>query len=600
MNVSIGKSRLLPFISLGTISLLVCGLGCNAAADIPRSDRGESPAPTQSPSAGRVGLGTGLAVSKTKTASAAATRAEELPASVPRFADVHEQVGIHFTYQNGTTGKALMVEATGGGAGWLDYDRDGNWDLFAVQAGNPTWTTPEENPGDELFRQDTRGQFQPVARLAGFHEHQYGQGIAIADYDEDGFADVYITNVGDNTLLKNQGDGTFVEVTGQAGVNDPRWSSSAGWGDLNRDGLLDLFVCNYLVYDPYHPYPCKDAEGKPATCHPEELNPVPNVCFQSRGDGTFEEVSSQWGLVGDGSKSLGVVIADLNADTVPDIYVANDTTANFLYLGTGNGFEERGITMGCALSGDGMFQASMGIACGDFDGNLHPDLYVTHFSTDFNTLYRNLDGQGFQDASQQTGLVQPTWNYLGFGTVMADFDRDGMQDLFIANGHISDERKKGNEFHMRPQIFSFAGRKWREQTDAAGPYFQEKYLGRAVASCDFDQDGDLDLAVVHQNQPLALLRNETDSGHWLKVRFLGTHSNREGWLTTVTLRQNEKVFKQQLAGGTSYCAAHEPMLLFALPTSDPVQLEIEWPSGKRQRREEVAVNGVVRLLESEP
>lgn len=518
--------------------------------------------------------------------------------SSPHFTDVHAEQGVEFVYRNGAIGKALMVESTGGGAGWLDYDRDGEWDLYLVQGGNPAWTSPDENPSDVLYRRVGPEGWVDVTEKAGIRETGYGQGVAIADYDNDGFPDIYVTNVGRNSFYRNMGDGTFLEAAEAAGLLESRWSTSAAWGDLDLDGDLDLYVCTYLEFDPYHPLPCFKANGQPTTCHPGEVAPVPDVCFENLGDGTFREVSKAWGLVGEGSKSLGVVIADLNDDGRPDVFVSNDTTANFLFINQSKGkFEERGIPLGCALSGDGLFQANMGIAFGDFDENGHPDLYVTHFTNDYNTLYANLGKAGFQDVTHAQGLVEPTLKYLGFGTVMADFDRNGRADLFVANGHIDDYRDIGLLFYMRPQAFTYLGGRWRECTDEAGDYFRGEYLGRAVATCDYDHDGDLDLAVIHQNAPMAILRNDATAGHWLAVRFIGTSSNREGWQNRVTLRQGRRTMVQQLAGGTSYCASHQPQLLFALTSAEPCDLEVLWTSGIRQRLQAVGVDQLLILQE---
>ena len=277
-----------------------------------------------------------------------------LPASYPYFNDVREEVGVDFAYQNGATGKSLMVEATGGGAGWLDYDADGAWDLWLVQGGNPIPEPGEAGLPPSLFRNVGAGRFQNVTDGAGIASIGYGQGIAVADFDNDGFDDVYVTAVGHNALWHNQGDGKFTLVTESAGVDDPRWSTSAAWGDFNQDGYLDLFVCNYLKYDPYHPISCPKKDGSPGTCHPENLSAEPNAAFLNLGDGTFRPIVRDWGLDGNesDSKSLGVVIADLNGDGRPDVYVANDTTANFLFINQASGrFKESANELGCAMSG---------------------------------------------------------------------------------------------------------------------------------------------------------------------------------------------------------------------------------------------------------
>ncbi|QDU37377.1 FG-GAP repeat protein [Maioricimonas rarisocia] len=518
------------------------------------------------------------------------------------FSDVHSEAGIEFVYDNGASPRKLMPESTSGGAAWIDYDQDGWPDLFFPQGGSFEATSWDDQPKDELFRNLGDGRFASVAQACRLVDVEFGHGVAVADFDNDGFDDVYVCNVGPDVLYLNMGDGTFIDVTEPAGIDNGRWSSSAAWGDLDRDGDLDLYVCNYVDYDPRNPLPCVDENSNPATCNPTEMAGVPNVCYFNNGDGTFVEEADARGLNADGSKSLGIVIADLNGDQVPDVYVANDTTANHLFFGQGDGtFVESAIAMGCALSGLGQYQASMGIGFGDYDRNGYPDLYLTHFTTDSNTLYQNLGAAGFTDETRQSGLHQPTLQYLAFGTVMADFDANGWQDLFVANGHIDDFRKRtGALWHMPPQMFAFDGYRWHEASSTAGAYFERPLLGRAVASCDYDRDGDLDLAVVHQNDAAGLLRNDAELGHWLQFELIGEESNRSGLGAVVTVEQGELVLTQELPGGTSYCASHEPVLFFGLGESDqPCRVTVRWPSGCVQVLSDVSTDEKMTLFESQ-
>jgi hypothetical protein len=281
--------------------------------------------------------------------------------------------------------------------------------------------------------------------------------------------------------------------------------------------------------------------------------------------------------------------------------VANDTTSNHLFLNQGGGmFKEQGLVMGCSMSGLGHNQASMGLALGDYDRNGLPDLYSTHFTADSNTLYRNLGPAGFTDATSESGLHQPTLAYLGFGTVMQDFNLDGRQDLFIANGHIDDWREvNGDSWRMKQQLFSFDGQKWRELGERAGDYFQQEFLGRAVATADYDRDGDLDMLVVHQNDPIGLLRNDSERGHFLQLSFVGVDSNRAGVGVKARVRQGDLEFVQQLAGGTSYCASHQPVLVFGLGDSTaPCEISVTWPSGRLEQLTDVPVDQFLTILES--
>lgn len=575
-------------VATGLLVLATLTLGCDESAPL---------APSAGASSTSTTLSNGTSLAAGLSSGKGAVTAKTTVGHSLAFRDVHDELGIKFAYDTGADGRALMVEATGGGAGWIDFDRDGTWDLYCVQGGNAAWKSPDENPPDQLYR-GIGGRYVDVAQLAGIVDPGYGQGIAVGDFNEDGFEDIYVTNVGKNSFFVNQGDGTFVEVADVAGVQDGRWSSTAAWADLDGDSDLDLFLCNYLAYDPYQPFPCNLPDGTPTTCHPEHLNPVSNACFENLGDGTFREVAKQWGLTGPGSKSLSVLIADLDGDDRADVFVANDTTANFLFKNAGTGkYEEQAVLAGCALNGEGLYQASMGIAVGDYDENGFPDLYVTHFTHDSNTLYTNLGSKGFQDLTKRRGLHTPTLKYLGFGTVMADFDRNGKQDLFIANGHIDEETNTDSLYEMPAQLFTYGTDRFVECTAEAGPYFKQMVIGRAVASCDWDDDGDMDLAVIHQSVPSAMLENQASSGHWLKVRFIGTASNRRGISTKTVLTQGDRRLVQELVAGSSYCASNEPTLFFGLVEDTVVNLDVLWPSGRRQTLENVSVDQTVTIRE---
>lgn len=528
---------------------------------------------------------------ETRESSVLPHRATIRLTTFPKFADVAKQCGIEFTYDTGTTGKVLMVESSGGGAGWLDFDGDDLLDICFCQGGDPLGTTLDSQPLDQLYRQVEPGRFEIVTHQAKLFDPEYGQGVAIADFDDDGFDDLYITNYGPNTFWRNQGDGTFLEISKRAGVDDRLWSTSAAWGDLDGDGDLDLYVCNYVEYDVYHPTLCLHTDQTPATCNPVNMTAVPDECYFNQGDGTFKAEAQSRGLYGPLNKGLGVVIADFNNDGLPDVFVANDTSANFLFLNQGQGqFIESAQLMGCAVSHDGTTQANMGIAVSDYDRNGWLDLYVTHFTRESNTLYKNLGSQGFQDVTGLVGLHTPTLKYLGFGTIMTDFNQDGHEDIFVTNGHIDNWTVNGDLFRMPPQMFSYEGPKFIECSAEAGEFFKEEVIGRGVAQGDFDNDGDWDLAVVHQGSPAAVLRNDSNRGHWLKMRFMAA-SNRRGVGTRVTLHQGSKKLVQELIGGGSYCAGHELCLIFGLgDDSSPCHLEIRWPDGSHERVESVSVD----------
>ncbi|WP_160168318.1 CRTAC1 family protein [Novipirellula maiorica] len=523
------------------------------------------------------------------------------------FTNVAKRLGLNFVYQNGETGESLMVEAVGGGVGVLDFDRDGHPDLFFSQGGDPAADTSPHQPAVSLFRNTLHrsapqiNAFADVAHAAQLGRYGYGQGVTIGDFNADGFEDVYLTCVGKNTLLANQGDGTFRDVTPTSNTGDgDRWSTSAAFADLNRDGLLDLYVCNYVTYDPKHPLNCRNSKGENRICHPREIPPWPNACYINQTDGTFAEQTDTRGLVAAGGKSLGVAVADFNADGDPDIYVANDTTANFLFDNQGNGqFDERGLLLGCASNYEGLLQASMGLAVADFDRNGFLDIYATHYYEESNTLYRNLGNAGFQDITGRTGLHTPTLQSLAFGTVMQDFDCDGWQDLFVTNGHV--ENYADNPIlKMRPQFFQYNGSRWIETSERVGKFFAGKYVGRGVATLDFDNDGDLDIAVVHQNTPSALLRNDSPRGHWLKLNLIGRQSPRQGTGCRVTVTAGDVQHVQELVGGGSYLSTSEPVLVFGLGEFDrECQIEVRWPSGLVQQLDNLRVDQVITIEEAD-
>ncbi len=525
--------------------------------------------------------------------------AEDVAITFPRFSDVATAAGIDFTYENGASPKALMVESTGGGCAWLDFDRDERWDLYLPQGGAPDALDELARPPDYLYRNRGGARFEPAQIHARIDEHGYGQGVAVGDLDDDGFDDLYVTNVGGNRLYRNLGDGTFEDITSDAGVVVGLWSTSAAWGDLDGDLDLDLYVCNYTVYDPYHPFPCVDREGAPTICHPQRVEPEPDHCCENLGDGRFREVSRDWGLFGPGNKGLGVVIADLTDDGRADVFVANDTTANFLFVRQdAGGYRESAIMLGTAFGALGETMANMGVGLADYDGNGHPDLYITHFTSETNTLYQNLGAEGFRDASTLTGMRDLTLPKLGFGTVMGDLNADGHCDIVVANGHIDPRNTDGDGYEMSPQIFSYDGAKWRDGGAEAGPYFVRRCVGRGLASADFDRDGDLDLAVVHQNSPMALLRNDSEQGRWLIATFAGITSNRRGIGVKAVLRCGDQTLVQQLAGGTSYLVTHQPLLAFGLADSAaPCELELTWPSGRREIIPIASLNVAIEIRE---
>jgi len=512
----------------------------------------------------------------------AASGDHSVPAlSVVSFADVASETGLKHRYQNGAQGQLLMVEAMGGGWAWLDYDCDGFPDAFLNQGGSPLQAQQASNPKDALYRNLEGRQLIDRADHARLSDLRYGQGCASADFNNDGFSDLYLTNLHGNVLHMNLGDGTFLDVTRASRTFDDRWSTSAAWCDLNLDGNPDLYVCNYLQYDPDHPLKCERG-NLPAMCHPRDLAAWPDAYFENRGDGTFQECAADRGLTGPENKALGVAVTDLNGDGLPDVYVCNDTSSNFLFLNRGSTFLESASRYGVARNSEGHNQASMGIAVHDFDGNGLQDLYLTHFTFEWNTFYRNLGAVGFEDASHQTGLAELTMRKLGFGAASCDFNGDGSVEVFTANGHIDSNNFDGDGYEMHPQLMSFFDGRFSDITSTAGDYFQRKYVGRGVALSDYDLDGDVDLGVVHQNEMASLLQNQLNPQRSIRIRLTGTHSSRDAFHSRITVIAAERSTEFVIAGGTSYCSSHDRTIVVPVDrNAGDVQIDVRWPSGRQ-------------------
>lgn len=517
----------------------------------------------------------------------------------PSFEEVARQSQVIHEYVTGPRELMLMVQPTGGGCAWIDYDRDGLWDLYLNQGGNPSLPRSPAQPPDQLFRNVGDGQFQNISIPARIEERDYSQGVTAGDFDNDGFEDIFVTNAGANTLYQNQGDGTFRDISDLALQQTTGWHSSAAWADIDRDGDLDLYVCRYVEFDRFHPKICHTPKGVRRMCEPNEVEPTPDELYLNQGDGTFQAVARERGLFGPGNSALGVAIADFDNDDWPDIYVANDATPNFLFINQRNGdFLNSADLLGCAVASQGRAQGSMGIAVGDYDHNGFLDLYVTNFENEWNTLYRNLGPGGFVDATATAGAVEVTLPMVGFGSVMEDFNQDGNEELMIANGHLDDPGHLGIDLAMKPQLFTFRGLKLLDCSDRSGAFFSERYIGRGLATADYDNDGDLDVVVVNQDAPVSLLRNNSARGHWLKLEFIGITSNRRGIGTRVTLRTGNEIFMRELAGGTTYCSSNQPVLVFGLGSRhESCELEVRWAGGIRQTVSDVTVDQTLTIVE---
>ena len=531
----------------------------------------------------------------------AGQRETEIPI---RLEDVGTEAGLLFQFFNGRTGFKYILESIGAGVSVIDYDADGWPDLYFPQGCRIPWQPTSTEHLDQLYRNCGGGRFECVTTAAGVMENRYSQGSAAGDFNNDGFCDVFVCNFGENTLWQNNGDGTFSEIANKAGFRGDDWSSSAAWGDLDNDSDLDLYVVKY-VQDPFKV--CTTPAGEYASCPPSSFPGSFNQFYLNVGDGTFEERLDDAGLTAPRGKGLGTVIADLDNDGRMDIYVANDTTPNFLFRNMGNSasglpqFTEIGLLSGAALSRDGRAQAGMGIACADFDNDGMLDLYVTNFFDDYNTLYLNQGMMSFADRTSQAGLVAPTLKMLGFGTQAIDFDLDRKPDLIVANGHIDEYSDAGVLWKMPAQVFANSGSgKFRDVSEDCGEYFRTKVFGRGLARLDFNRDGRPDAIIVHLDRTVALLENQTSTRHpAVSIRLIGTDSNREAIGAAIIATFPDGSFRHQICGGDGYFSTNDRRLLIGTGQFEQIsELTIEWPSGKTTRIHVVASGESLTVIES--
>ncbi len=496
------------------------------------------------------------------------------------FTDVAAAAGLKFTHERGATPEHQLPETMGSGLAWLDYDNDGWMDLYVVQSG---LFPPRGEPGsnDRLYRNRGNGTFEDVTEKAGIHGRAYGMGAIAADYDNDGSTDVFVTNFGRNILYRNRGDGTFEDVTAKAGVAGSGWSTSAAFADFDGDGRLDLFVVRYVDYSVEKNYFCGDARtGKRQYCNPRVYPPVSNLLYRNNGDGTFTDVTESSGIGQARGKGLGVVVADLDDDGKPDIYVANDTTMNFLFHNLGGmKFEDVSLISGAGLNRSGQPSGGMGVNAGDLDGDGRLDLVVANFEAEWNGFYRNVGSGVFEDASGPSGFGIPAFNYSGFGLNLFDAANAGRLDAFIANGHVSEApTMQGVTYAERPFLLWNDGKgKFAER--ACGEPFRKEMVGRGSAVADYDNDGDIDIAVSNSGQPLQLLRNDGKHGNWIGFVLRGKKSNRQGIGARLTLETDAGKQVRESKAGDSYLSSSDPRIHFGLGASTPKRLEIRWPSG---------------------
>jgi tetratricopeptide (TPR) repeat protein len=535
------------------------------------------------------------------------TLVESKPA--PRFVDRAAEIGLVFTYHNGddpqTPGLEIYQEL-GGGVGVLDFDRDGWPDIYLTQGSD--WPPNESSAKyrDRLFRNLNAKSAQDVTDVAQLGDTRYSQGISAGDFDGDGFADLYVANVGANRLYQNQGDGTFIEVTNAAGLSSRLWTSSCMIADLNGDGMADLYDANYLAGDRPFQEVCIANQIRRA-CAPDRFSGEEDELLLNLGDGRFANVTQPSGMVGENGKGLGLLAADFDNRGQLNLFVANDGTPNFYFANEGHRgesprFIERAMTSGLAFDGDGRSEACMGIALDDINRDGLWDLFVTNFHKESNTFYRQQSSEFFQDETRRAGLEVPSLPFTGFGTQFIDAELDGRPDLAVLNGHIEDFQYQGIPFRMRAQFYHNVDEShFVDLThEKVGEYFAREQLGRALARIDWNRDGRPDLVATHLDTPVALLQNESEpAGHFLKVRLSGVTTERDAIGTTVRVQLRDgRTYMKQLTAGDGYQASNERVLTFGLGEAAQIdKLEVRWPSGWEQSWRDFPVDNEVLIVE---
>ena len=525
------------------------------------------------------------------------------------FIDVAKEAGLVVpTIYGNPNSKDYILEATGCGCAFLDYDNDGWMDIFLLCGTRIEGAPPEAT--NRLYKNNRDGTFSDVTEKSGLHSVGWACGVCVGDYNNDGFEDLFCTYFGQNKLFRNNGDGTFADVTKEAGLlNDtPRWGAGCTFVDYNRDGHLDLFISNYVQFDFKHvPKPGANSncnwKGVPVECGPRGLPPGYHSLYRNNGDGTFTDVSRQSGI-SELRESYGMtaVTADFNEDGWPDIYVACDSTPSLLLMNTGkNTFSEEGVLRGVALSDDGMEQAGMGIGVGDYDLDGHLDIFKTHFAEDTNGLYHN-DGTGnFEDATRKAKIGVET-HYICWGAGMFDLDNDGLRDLFMTAGSVYPQIEKTLPQYAKnnPRVVfrNLGNGTFEELIDEAGPGIAAAHCSRGCAFGDFDNDGDLDILIVNLNEPPSLLRNDIRGDHhWLKIKLVGTKSNRSAIGARVVVHYGGKKQAQAVMSQSSFYSSNDPRLHFGLGAATIADVEIFWPSGTHEIFKAIPTNQLAVIKE---
>jgi enediyne biosynthesis protein E4 len=519
-----------------------------------------------------------------------------------------EVSGISWTHTSGKSPEHYLPETTGAGCAFFDYDNDGWMDIYLVNSGKCDFFAPDPPLRNALYHNNRDGTFTDVTLKAGVAGGGYGQGVAIGDYDGDGFPDVYVTQYGRNILYHNNGDGTFSDVTDRAGVAAPGWSSSAVWFDYDHDGKLDLFVCQFVEFSKEKNKDCRTGEdAKRGYCIPHVYRPTGSWLFHNNGDGTFTDVSRDAGIASHLGKAWGVVATDINNDGLMDLFVANDTVANFLFVNRGNGkFDEIAESAGIAYSAEGRPRSGMGVDSADFDQDGWMDLFVANVDREMYSLYRNNHDQTFDDVAGPNGIASATRLMSGWGLKFFDFDNDGELDLFLANGNPDDLIEQIHpqvKYEEPPLLFRGTGKKFENVSSQSGTIFSQSLSARGMAIGDFNNDGAVDVLIAVNNGAPVLLSNHAGAqNHWLGIKLVGRKSNPDAVGARIAYQaQDLRRTRMKVAGG-SYLSDHDPRMVLGIGKRTKLDwIEIKWPlpSGATQRLTDLPIDRYITIVEGQ-
>ena len=514
--------------------------------------------------------------------------------------------GIRWVHTAGKSAARYLPETTGPGCAFLDYDNDGWMDIYLVNSGKCDFYDLSPPLRNALYRNNRDGTFSDVTEKARVAGGGYGQGVAVGDYDGDGFPDLYVTQYGRSILYHNNGDGTFTDVTEKAGVAAPGWSSSAVWFDYDNDGRLDLFVCQFVEFSKSRNKSCGPGEeGKHGYCIPRLYQPMPSWLFHNNGDGTFTDVSKASGIANYPGKAWGVVAADVNNDGRLDLFVGNDTVPNFLFMNRGNGrFEETATYAGVAYSGDGRARSGMGVDSADFNQDGWMDLFVANIDREMFAIYQNNHDETFDDQAGPTGIGAATRLMSGWGLKFFDYDNDGNLDLFLANGNPDDliENLHSQVKYQEPlMLFHNTGKSFQNVSAQSGPVFAKPLSARGMAIGDFNNDGGVDVLVsVNDAAPVLLRNNAGNQNHWLGVKLVGKKSNPDAVGARITYQAGDLKRSRTKVGGGSFLSSHDPRIVLGIGKRPKIDwLEIKWPqpSGAIERFTELPIDRYITIVE---